>query len=136
MKHQTGDIVKIIKVSYPFFKKSDLGKISKLIIKENGKYYLEDLNVYASSEILTTDLNHRIDHDNCSIILEKKDIKMVTINDSIKSFINEVENGVDHGEKFEKYVQMYGEDLLYLIENKNHPKWIEAFEIIKSEKKS
>jgi pyruvate/2-oxoglutarate/acetoin dehydrogenase E1 component len=89
---KSGDIVKIIKVVYPFIKKNSLGKISKLLIKENGQYYLEDLKVYASEEeILTTDLNYKIDIDNCSINISHKEGSLVTIDDSILSFIKRVE---------------------------------------------
>jgi pyruvate/2-oxoglutarate/acetoin dehydrogenase E1 component len=124
---KSGDIVKIIKVVYPFIKKDLLGKTSKLIIKENGQYYLEDLKIYASKEILTTDLGYEIDTDNCSISLEYKESKLVTINDSIKLFIKKVEEGSEI--EFDKYVKIYGERLLNMI-NKNNPLWKRAFKLL------
>jgi pyruvate/2-oxoglutarate/acetoin dehydrogenase E1 component len=125
---KSGDIVKIIKVVYPFIKKDLLGKTSKLIIKEDGQYYLEDLKIYASKEILTTDLVYEIDTDNCSIGLEYKESKLVTINDSIKLFIKKVEEGSEI--EFDKYVKIYGERLLSMI-NKNNPLWKRAFKLLK-----
>jgi len=124
---KSGDIVKIIKVVYPFIKKDLLGKTSKLIIKEDGQYYLEDLKIYASKEILTTDLVYEIDTDNCSIGLEYKKSKLVTINDSIKLFIKKVEEGSEI--EFDKYVKIYGERLLSMI-NKNNPIWKRAFKLL------
>jgi hypothetical protein len=120
---KSGDIVKIIKVAYPFIKKDSLGKISRLIIK-NNKFYLEDLKVYVSDKILTTDLDYQIDYDNCSIITETEEDKFVTINDSIISFIKRIEDG-EEITNFEKLVELYGKRLLELIENKDNPKWIE-----------
>jgi hypothetical protein len=120
---KSGDIVKIIKVAYPFIKKGSLGKISRLIIK-NNKFYLEDLKVYVSDKILTTDLDYQIDYDNCSIITETEEDKFVTINDSIISFIKRIEDG-EEITNFEKLVELYGKRLLELIENKDNPKWIE-----------
>jgi len=125
---KSGDIVKIIKVAYPFIKEDAIGKISKLLINENGKYYLEDLKVYAAEEILTTDLDYQIDKNNYSIVIKRKNTKLVTIDDSIKNFIKKVEDGSEL--EFETYVRLYSNRLLELVKNKNHPKWVEALYIL------
>jgi len=124
---KSGDVVKIIKVAYPFIREDSLGKTSKLLIKENNQYYLEDLGVYVSDQILTTSLDCKIDPNDCSIVVDRKIGKLVTIDDSINSFIERVEEEKEID--FEKYVKIYGLRIFDFVD-KSHPKWIRAFEIL------